>query len=260
MNSLGMSVMISHPGAGSIENQISVFADAGFDSFFLSCGVTNEFVKIPEWSETAARCGISFEAVHLPSDYLAAMWGSDTEQAEKALMKYTDIIHLCGSGGVDKAVLHSAVGNCAGVSERGLERFTMLEEKAESCGVHICYENSNMPEHLAALISHAGHYHGFCLDTGHRNCYTPDDDLLSMYGSRLLYTHIHDNDGKSDLHYLPFDGTVDWNSVASALRKCGYSGTLNAELSANLQSYRQTDYPEFACETYRRLIRLRNLM
>ena len=48
MNRLkGMSALASHPETKTIEEQISVFAGCGFDSFFLSTGVTDQFKKIP---------------------------------------------------------------------------------------------------------------------------------------------------------------------------------------------------------------------
>ena len=55
---LGMSILISHPDSYSIEEQIPLFADAGFDSFFLSCGVTEDFSKIPIWAEIAERSSL----------------------------------------------------------------------------------------------------------------------------------------------------------------------------------------------------------
>jgi hypothetical protein len=40
--------------------------------------------------------------------------------------------------------------------------------------------------------------------------------------SRIRSTHIHDNDGKSDLHLFPVvsGGTADWARVAPLLREC----------------------------------------
>ena len=34
MHTLGMAFLCSHPGAGSIEEQIRLFAEAGFDAVF----------------------------------------------------------------------------------------------------------------------------------------------------------------------------------------------------------------------------------
>ena len=73
-NQLGMSALISHPDKKTIEQQLQIFADVGFDSFFLSCGVTNQYEKIPYWSACAKSLGISFEAVHAPSDFVNSVW------------------------------------------------------------------------------------------------------------------------------------------------------------------------------------------
>ena len=74
MNPIGMSLMISHPDKLSIEEQISLFAKVGFDSFFLSYGVTNTFEQIPFWSgfKNTMIIEASFFFVGLISDVLAA--------------------------------------------------------------------------------------------------------------------------------------------------------------------------------------------
>jgi sugar phosphate isomerase/epimerase len=41
--------------------------------------------------------------------------------------------------------------------------------------------------------------------------------------------HLSDNDGKSDQHLGIGYGTVDWNSIASLLKKLSYNGTLVIE-------------------------------
>ena len=62
---------------------------------------------------------------------------------------------------------------------------------------------------------------GFCYDSGHENAFTPNEDYLSEYGDILVALHLHDNDGKNDLHMLPLqpNGTIDWNDKVSKLRK-----------------------------------------
>ncbi len=45
----------------------------------------------------------------------------------------------------------------------------------------------------------------------------------------LLHIHIHDNDGKQDLHLLPGRGCFPWNSLLSYLKKIRYNGVLVLE-------------------------------
>ncbi len=267
MNKLGMSAIISHPGAGSIEGQIRLFADTGFDSFFLSCGVTDDFDSIPRWALLAREAGILFEAVHAPSDGADAMW-CEGDAVLPHIAQLLRLIRLCAGGGVEKLVLHPAGRGDVPVSALGLERYADLERAASAAGVRICYENSISIPHLLAVVQQAGPDHGFCLDIGHHQCYTPDAPLLQRLGRRMLYTHLHDNQGAAapgisgpDLHLLPFDGVQDCPALAAALRSAGYTGTLDLELAcAHREDYRAMPYPDFVRLAHRRAQRLQALV
>lgn len=262
MQKLGMAILISHPEAGSIEEQIALFAAVGFDAFFLSCGVTEAFERIPYWAERASAAGIDFEAVHAPSDGLDAVW-LDEAEGERYMERIRQVIDHCAAGGVDKLVMHTAAGGekAPAVSACGLARFAALEAFAQEAGVHLCYENADASPHLAAVLEQAGDYHGFCFDCGHQFCYTPEEPLLSRFGHRLLYTHIHDNFGDRDRHLLPFDGGRDWLQYAKLLRGTGYAGTLTLELACHSsEKYRAMPFAGFVQEAYRRAKRLREEM
>ncbi len=257
MQKLGISVMNSHPGAGPIERQIELFAEVGFDSFFLSCGVTADFDRIPCWAGIARRVGIEFEAVHAPTDGVNALWLPEAgAEAEAYLSRARQILDFCGDGGVRLLVLHTAYGDPPAISAAGPERLSHLETYAEARGVHLAYENASVPGHLIAAVKNASPGHGFCHDTGHQLCYTPETDYLSACGSKLLYTHLHDNRGSTDEHLLPYDGQRDWAAYAADLARVGYCGTLNAELSARRDDYREMPYPAFMALARERVLRL----
>jgi sugar phosphate isomerase/epimerase len=50
----------------------------------------------------------------------------------------------------------------------------------------------------------------FTLDTGHAQLYGCLFDMLDTVGEHLAFTHIHDNDGSTDQHYVPGHGTINW--------------------------------------------------
>lgn len=267
MNKLGMSIMISHPDNPCIEEQIPLFAKAGFDSFFLSGGVTSDFSRIPAWAEIASKNGIAFETVHAPARGVNYVWLEESATGEDYLSGIRDVIDHCQAGGVGKLVMHVTAWDAPPVCQKALDRFAALEEYAESKGVCICYENTVSTEHLIAVMEHCGDYHGFCLDIGHHLCYAPQVPFLSLFGNKLKYTHIHDNFGiqqpgnpGGDLHLLPFDGILDWQWFATALRNIGYHGTLNLELAATgKESYRTCRYSEFVAEAYKRIAKVREM-
>ncbi len=257
---LGISLMISHPGAGAIESQIPVFAALGFDSFFLSCGVTADFEHIPAWAALGRRCGIAMEAVHAPTDGVNALWSAaaaDTPAAEAYLARARRLIELCAGGEVSRLVLHTAYGTPPPASAVGLARFSAMEAHASAHGVALCYENATSADHLIAAVENASPGHGFCYDAGHEQCYTPDAHYLDRLGRQLLYTHLHDNHRTADEHLLPYDGARDWDALATALARIGYAGTLNAELACLYRpDYAALPYRDFLAEAHARLTQL----
>ena len=72
---------------------------------------------------------------------------------------------------------------------------------------------------------------GICLDTGHAYMRGLDlKETIKKLGNNLIATHIADNHGKSDEHFMPFFGSIDWESVMSALREINYEGFLTYEI------------------------------
>ncbi len=63
---------------------------------------------------------------------------------------------------------------------------------------------------------------GVCLDTSHANI---SGDLLKITkkcDKDLLTTHISDNRGRTDDHFLPFEGKIDWREFLKALKETEY--------------------------------------
>ena len=67
-------------------------------------------------------------------------------------------------------------------------------------GVKIAFENTGRLDYLDAVLNAFKEYDnvGFCYDSGHQLCYTPDTDVMELYGNRLICTHLNDNLGVSD--------------------------------------------------------------
>lgn len=87
---------------------------------------------------------------------------------------------------------------------------------------------------------------GFCFDTGHANLVGIDfEDFLSTLGYRLKVLHIHDNDGISDLHQIPFTfartrenkTSTDWEGFVRGLRAIRFDGVLSFETAPVLTAF-----------------------
>lgn len=87
---------------------------------------------------------------------------------------------------------------------------------------------------------------GFCFDTGHANLVGVDfEQFLTALGHRLKVLHIHDNDGISDLHQIPFTfartrenkPSTDWEGFLHGLQNIGFDGVLNFETAPVLTAF-----------------------
>lgn len=87
---------------------------------------------------------------------------------------------------------------------------------------------------------------GFCFDTGHANLVGIDfEEFITKLAHRLKVLHIHDNDGISDLHQIPFTfsktrentSSTDWDGFLAGLKNIGYKGVLNFETAPVLNCF-----------------------
>lgn len=93
---------------------------------------------------------------------------------------------------------------------------------------------------------HGAEVLGFCLDTGHANLVGLDmESFIQTLGTRLKVLHIHDNDGVSDLHQIPFTFTktrenrtsTDWAGFLNGLASISYSHVLSFETAPVLSAF-----------------------
>lgn len=87
---------------------------------------------------------------------------------------------------------------------------------------------------------------GFCFDTGHANIVGLDfESFITTLDFRLKVLHIHDNDGISDLHQIPFTFTktrenlpsTDWDGFIQGLRNIKFGNVLSFETAPVLTAF-----------------------
>jgi sugar phosphate isomerase/epimerase len=118
-----------------------------------------------------------------------------------------------------------------------LESLEALADHASGPGVVLCVENmppgvhpgSRMAE-LATIVADLGRPEvGLALDTGHAHLVdTPAVETRSA-GPLLRTTHVHDNNGRQDVHLPPGHGTIDWPDWIAALDEIDYQGPVMLE-------------------------------
>ncbi len=268
---LGMNVFADEEC--SVEKQIEMMREIGFEAFFT--GWKKEY-PIGKWAKTAENLGMIYQSVHAPFGGVADLWRDDEAAAKKAFDEITECIHVCSENAIGLIISHCYIGfdGVVDITDKGLERYGKIIDEAEKCGVNIAFENTEGIEYLKKLLEVYSDRNnvGFCLDSGHEMCYNFSENLLALWGDKLIATHLNDNlgirdyNGKiywhDDLHLLPFDGIRDWDELAVRLKSCDYKGILTFELNRSSKpdrhendKYKKMSLQDYFTEAYIRACR-----
>jgi sugar phosphate isomerase/epimerase len=114
-----------------------------------------------------------------------------------------------------------------------------LVDYGQKRGVMIALENiphgSNPDEIPTNLADHVKNFGAlglkYCLDIGHAALnHAGFEDEVDAAGENLVTFHIHNNDGREDLHNIPTDGLIDWPELHDYVRARGYKGQFVMEV------------------------------
>ena len=256
------------PGA----EQIPMLRDAGFDGFFSGWDRGTDLLALRRIGEQA---GMMYQSVHAPFGHVDALW-HENAHTPQAVEELVDCVRATADAEVPIMICHAFIGfDKHDPTPEGLRNFEPIIREAERLGVKVALENTEGEEYLAALMQHfAGSPAvGFCWDTGHEMCYNHSQDMLALYGDRLLCTHLNDNLGikdytgritwLDDLHLLPFDGVGDWLGIARRLNRHQFDGPLTFELTTiskpdrhDNDLYASMDFRVYLAMAYQRACRV----
>lgn len=247
------------------EAYIRTIAGLGFDCIFTGVHEAKEQAQI---ADLCAAHGIECETLHAPFGHINDIW-RDTDDGDVVERELLQTIDHCKIAGAGIAVVHLSSGlKPPPVTDIGRARFTRVVEYAAKNCIRIAFENQRFLSNISwAFETFIGENYGgtvgFCWDTGHEGCFTPGRRYMPLFGDRIICTHIQDNlcEFNKDLHYLPFDGNIDWNYVASALREAGYTGSLMLEgIASNSHRYDDMTPEEYLERAAAAMKRLRTLV
>ena len=210
------------------EQLYPLIKEAGFDGYFSSPEFADNLTVLAGRKKQADSLGLFQETVHGTIEDCASIWrpGETGDRFVETL--YRDIDH-CAALGVPILVLHPQGRRQPDIAI-GLERLSGPVEYAGRKGVKLAFENADSEELLYAVMDRFRKTHvGFCYDSGHEFWLTPGARFLRDLRPRLLCTHLNDNDGRSDKHWIPGDGCADFDRICEDLQ--GYSGPLTLELA-----------------------------
>ena len=177
--------------------------------------------------------GLFLEYVHASYANCNRLWSQSPPERDLISSDYAEAIRYCGKHEIPVVVMHIVKGmNPPHYGPAGLERIAELVALAEAAGVRIAIENTRHPEYVDYVLGHIDSPSlGFCYDSSHDFLYSSTPGaILKRWGHRLLVTHLSDNDGLTDKHWLPSLGTGDWESIARAFPAGVFGSFLTLEV------------------------------
>ena len=205
---------------------------SGFDGFFSPPDIAHDLPVLQRLHTAAEKLGLFQETVHSTIENCWMLWreGLEGDRYVKTLLGNID---HCVRIGVPLLVVHPQTNLMSGADAAlGLRRLVPVVDYAKKAGIRLAVENVDSAELLEAVLTRFPEDHvGFCYDSGHETWLTPDARYLRRYGDRLFCTHLNDNDGTGDRHWLPGDGKADFSRICDDLRACGYAGPLSLEVA-----------------------------
>jgi len=221
-----------------------------------------------DFKEAAKQYGIGIHQMHMPYPMYVPNAGEEmNDYLAKQMMQKS--MQLCEYLGCRYIVVHGlklneVLGSEAAEWDATEKYLDLIAPFAAEKGITICIENlySGLSQRLvegpccdakkaAKRIDDFNRRYGrevlgFCFDTGHANLIGIDnEEFITTLGGRLKVLHIHDNDGRADLHQIPFTFSqtrqnvcaTNWEGFIEGLRKIGFDGVLNFETGPALSSF-----------------------
>lgn len=219
-------------GAGynvPFEERYKLIKNAGFDCVMLwwsdRFGRGSDYQKDVQYARSA---GLYIENIHTPVHEQNCL-SLDNLDGENVFHTYLQCVKDCFQYNITTMVIHLPDDKHP-VNDLGIKRLENVISEAEKKNIQVAFENLNNILNLALVLeAFQSKNVGYCYDSCHHLNYAPDDDLLKLYGNRLMALHLQDNGGKHNQHQLPFDGNIDWVNVMKKIALTGYQGATSLE-------------------------------
>lgn len=270
-------------GKYSIEEAIDMLSDAEFevidftamDKRYFNGEISEQECKkhYTELKKYAEDKGMCFVQAHAPcpsstSDDVQTeiLFGNIVRSMRNASYLGAKMIVVHGKD----HLVHETADGAERLFEMNMEFYNSLKPYCEEYGIKVALENlpqsyqfadihkyfgcqrvvksvcSEPEEFIRYLDTLNSEWFVACLDIGHAMITgeTPELFIRKLGGDRLKALHIHDNDGRRDMHTIPYlGGMADWDKIMDALRDINYSGDFTYEAGNFLNPLPKELYP-----------------
>ena len=233
----------------SIIETINSIKKAGFDGVFVQWFDRDYELSKQEQVSLCKSLNLEIEFAHLSYEKINSIW-DDSIDGDNLVEEYKIELNECFDCGINLAVMH-VTGKPSTIAQPnmlGIERLQKIVDHAKTLGIKIAFENTKIKNYLEYIFEHISNDNiGVCLDSGHIHCHFNDKFNWDFFKNKILAVHLHDNDSSFDQHLLPFDGTINWDTMAENLKQSGYTGPVTLE-----STYRD-DYLNISIEEFYKL-------
>lgn len=263
------------------EKAFALIKSAGFDAVDYSFYWPNEGCCVLEGDYLSRarqlracldELGLVCDQAHAPFDL---RYGDDWSESFPTYRNLVRSLEFAAILGARHIIVHSlAVPRGVDPLDYNVQFYKSLEPYCAQYGIQIAIENLFEYDakrhchfgriHTAALMEEivarlASPHFVLCVDVGHAALtgIEPEDLITALNPALLRALHIQDGDYLSDRHTLPYLGHFNWDAIAAALAKTGYSGDLTFEIFGYLRNIEPPlfeDALHFAARTGRHLI------
>ncbi len=240
------------------EQIVDLLCNAGFDAIDFSfeneklyCAQTDTDSfrqRLMNLKDYAADKGMVFNQAHAP------FISSSCPESRKETI-FEEVVRSMRSAsclGIPHIIVHplkyldyTIDGNPQRLFEMNMEFFNRLKPYCEEYNIKVCLENlwqylpnrkiwksvcATPQEFNMYLDNLDNNWFGACLDIGHSLLVgEKPDEFINKLGTRLMALHIHDTNGFTDNHTLPYLGIADWDKITQGLALNNYSGDFTFE-------------------------------
>jgi sugar phosphate isomerase/epimerase len=251
----GMSTHLFHDQRLS-RDHLSRIAAHGFESIEVFATRTHfdyhDTAAVAQLADWLRETGLRLHSIHAPivRSLSNGQWGpafsnATADEAERAravaetgaalnLARAIETRYLVVHLGVPAAQRPSPQDNARDAARRSVEEIWRL---AESTGTDVALEvipnGLSDAGSLVSLIEDELELRGLgvCLDFGHAFLLGDPAEAVETVSGHLVTTHVHDNNGRSDDHLMPFQGAIDWTTALMSMQKVGYESTYMFEVA-----------------------------
>lgn len=218
----------------SIQERLELIKKAGFDGVTIWWEDETGYIggKKESFPNLVKENGLIFENIHAPFTKPNMLWSSLEYERRTEIDKYVEWIEDCAKYGIPMMVMHAVEGaDYPKANKYGLMSIKEIVKRAEEYGVKIAVENTMAMSNLPYIFDNIQSPNLImCYDSSHDMLHENSLELLKTYGIRLGATHISDNDGLKDRHWLPGNGGIDWDKIGKVFPSQSYKGFITLEV------------------------------